>query len=42
MIRRIVLGALVVASFVLIARIQNENLRVPVNGDPIIFFVFPR
>ena len=42
MIRRIVLAALVVASFVLIAHIQSENLRLPVNADPILYFLFPR
>jgi hypothetical protein len=41
-IRRIVLVVLVVASMALIARIQCDNLRVPVNPDPIYYFLLDR
>jgi hypothetical protein len=40
--RRIIALALAIASVVLIARIQGDNLRLPVNPDPIYYFLFDR
>jgi hypothetical protein len=40
--RRIIALVLAIASVVLITRIQGENLRMPVNPDPIYYFLLDR